>query len=110
MAWGSVVTLAWQTSVSNMTIMSLTSLCLTAGKPPVLQVRACSTLNVLFKTTVRWQVLEWPTVSERKAVSESSLVQSELTHAHHGNGECMLLARWRLPFLREFHGTLERGW
>ena len=41
---GSVVT-AWQTSVNNMAIMSLTSLCLTAGNPPVLQVKACSTLN-----------------------------------------------------------------
>ena len=32
----------WQTSVSSVTV---TSLCLTAGKPPVLQVRACSTVN-----------------------------------------------------------------
>ena len=35
----------WQTSVSSVAVMSLTSLCLTAGKPPVLHVKACSTLN-----------------------------------------------------------------
>ena len=47
--WGSVVT-PWQascSSVSNVAVISqlLTSLCLTAGKPPALHVSACSTLN-----------------------------------------------------------------
>ena len=42
--WSPVVT-PWQTSVNRVAVVSLTSLYLTAGKPPVLQVKACSTLH-----------------------------------------------------------------
>ena len=31
----------------------------------------------LSTAAVKWRILEWPTISEGKAVSESSLVQSE---------------------------------
>ena len=64
--WGSVVT-PWQTSVSSVAVMPLTSLCLTAGKTPVLHVGVHSALNVL----------KWSTIPEGKDVSESNFVQTK---------------------------------
>ena len=43
---GSVPT-PWQTSVSRCAVISLISLCLIEGKPPLLQLRAWSTVNLL---------------------------------------------------------------
>ena len=92
--WGTVVTL-WQTSVSSMAVMSLTSLGLTAGKPPVLQVRACSTLNGC--PQLQWAGKFW---SGQPYLRESLGCRwkqpcAERSHSHQWG---VLLAKWRLPF------------
>ena len=73
---GSVVT-PWQTSVSSEAVISLISLCLTAGKHPVSQVRACLTLNGC--PQLQWDgVLKWPTIylSERLSLKVACEKQS----------------------------------
>ena len=75
--WGLVVT-SWHTSVSSVAVLSLPSLCLTAGKPPVLQVKVCSILNGC--PQLQWDGKLWsghPYLRERLAL-KAALCKAKL--------------------------------
>ena len=100
--WGSVVT-PWQNSVSKVAVMSLTSLCLTAGKPPVLQVNVCLTLNGC--PQLQWDGEFWnsqPYLSERLSWKQ---LCGEQNRVHLWE---VLLARWRLPFPERVPWSIEQ--
>ena len=88
--WGSVV-IPWQTSVSKVAVISLTSLCLTAGKPPVLQVNACSTLNGF--PQLQWDGEFWNGQPYLSEMLKQLCGEQNRVHLWE-----VLLARWRLPF------------
>ena len=98
--WGSVVT-PWQTSVNSVAVISLTSLCLTAGKPPVLQVRACSTLNGC--PQLQWDGEFW---SGQPYLSERLSLQAALCRANPCSSMGSAVSQVDAPF--SWESSMER--